>query len=316
MSDEWIKMQTDLSEDPIVISIASRLHIDEFGVVGRLHRIWSWADRHLTDGLALGITPEWIDQYVRLEGFSNALLETGWLAKIEKDSEKTSFLDSDGNLLDSFSDTFLDSSRFLLDSRFGGDLGGVVFPRFFRFLSGKTTKTNTKTKTTPTREREVEKDRERQIEKVEKPEIEKASSRIEKDETFSIFWKLYPRKDSKVPAQKAWEKINPSAELQQTILAALQKFKECDQWARENGKFVPFASTWLNQKRWEDETTPAMPISVPVAKPKFDDWFRSDAGISRKASELGIQARGGETYAGLRERCEAEMRRRAQGVAA
>ena len=314
MEGDWIKMRTDLSEDPLVIAMAARLHVDEFSVVGRLHRIWSWADRQLTDGLALGITTEWIDQFVRLEGFSNALLETGWLVKIEKDFEKGSFLDSQQNLLDSFSETFLDSSRFLLEKMDGGGLGGVVFPRFFRFLSGRGSKTNTKTKTTPTRASEIEKESRKPVEMHFEKEIEKDSSRIEKDESFSFFWKQYPRKDSKVPAQKAYEKLCTSAELQQAILDALQKFKVCDQWVRESGKFIPFASTWLNQRRWEDE--PPLPAAAVIAKPKFDDWYRSDAGISRKAAELGISARGGETYANLRERCEAKIRQLAQGAAA
>ncbi|MCW3596825.1 hypothetical protein, partial [Burkholderia cenocepacia] len=111
----------------------------------------------------------------------------------------------------------------------------VVFPRFFRFLGGKTTKTNTKTKTNPTptcaRESEIEKDRESRIEK----EIKNVPSRIEKtekDDAFSIFWKTYPRKDSKVPAQKAFAKLAPSAELLEQILDALDRFKRCDQWTR------------------------------------------------------------------------------------
>lgn len=51
-------------------------------------------------------------------------------------------------------------------------------------------------------------------------------------------------------------------------------------------------------------------------KPRFDDWFRSDAGITRKASELGIFPRSGESYANLRERCENELRKREQRIAA
>lgn len=312
MSGDWIKMSSDLSEDPLVIAMATRLHVDEFSIVGRLHRIWAWADHHLADGLALGITPEWIDKFVRLEGFSIALIDAGWLSRIDKDG----LLDSQQSLLDSFSETFLDSSRFLLDSRFGGDLGGVVFPRFFRFLSGRGSKTNTKTKTTPTRASEIEKDRESQIEKEIDKEIEKDSRKIEKDESFSIFWKAYPRKDSKVQAQKAFVKLAPSDELFALIMASLDRFKRCDQWTRDGGKFVPFASTWLNQRRWEDETTPEMREQPAVLRPKFDDWYRSDAGISRKASELGLQARGGESYSALRERCEAELRRRGNGAAA
>lgn len=276
MSGDWIKMSADLSEDPIVIAMATRLGIDEFSVVGRLHRIWSWADRHLSDGLALGITPEWIDQFVRLEGFSNALLDVGWLSRFENGG----LLDSSRNLLDSFSETFLDSSRSLLDSQDGGGWGGVVFPRFFRFLSGRTTKTNTKTKTTPTRAREIEKDRESAIEKasenVIEKEIEKDSRQIEKDEAFSIFWKAYPRKDSKVPAQKAFAKLAPSADLLGRIMESLERFKRCDQWTREGGKFVPFASTWLNQRRWEDETTPGIAPRAFASAPRSYHDERAD----------------------------------------
>ncbi|AQG98573.1 hypothetical protein A9R05_06795 [Burkholderia sp. KK1] len=59
-------------------------------------------------------------------------------------------------------------------------------------------------------------------------------------------------------------------------------------------------------------------LNPAPAKPQKqrDDWHRSDAGISRKASELGLVCPPGKDYAWLRERCEAELRRRAQGVAA
>jgi hypothetical protein len=51
---------------------------------------------------------------------------------------------------------------------------------------------------------------------------------------------------------------------------------------------------------------------------KRDDnaWKRSDKAIEAKASELGIYPRPGESHDALRERCESELRRRAQGVAA
>ena len=42
-------------------------------------------------------------------------------------------------------------------------------------------------------------------------------------------------------------------------------------------------------------------------KPR-DDWFRSNDGITRKASELGLRPREGESYASLRERCDAAIR--------
>ena len=56
-------------------------------------------------------------------------------------------------------------------------------------------------------------------------------------------------------------------------------------------------------------------LNPPKPKPK-DDWHRSPKGIERKASELGIYARPGESHDALRERCESEIRKRSQGVAA
>ena len=30
-------------------------------------------------------------------------------------------------------------------------------------------------------------------------------------------------------------------------------FKKSKEWKKENGKYIPHPTTWLNQKRWEDE---------------------------------------------------------------
>ncbi|MGF7131941.1 hypothetical protein P3T40_003424 [Paraburkholderia sp. EB58] len=57
------------------------------------------------------------------------------------------------------------------------------------------------------------------------------------------------------------------------------------------------------------------PKAAAPAKPR-DDWHRTNPGIERKASELGIVCPPGKSHDWLRERCEAELRRRAQGVTA
>jgi hypothetical protein len=54
----------------------------------------------------------------------------------------------------------------------------------------------------------------------------------------------------------------------------------------------------------------------PKPRPKADDWYRTNPGIERKASELGIVCPPGKDHGWLRERCESEIRKRAQGVAA
>lgn len=72
-------MRTDIATDPAVISIAARLSADEDAVVGKLHRIWSWADLHTIDGNASGVTEIWIDRYLSSPGFAREMVRVGWL---------------------------------------------------------------------------------------------------------------------------------------------------------------------------------------------------------------------------------------------
>jgi hypothetical protein len=68
----------DLAEDPAVIAMSERLGLDEFAVVGRLHRVWSWASAHTRDGRA-SVTEKFIDKVVTHDGFARAMQAVGWL---------------------------------------------------------------------------------------------------------------------------------------------------------------------------------------------------------------------------------------------
>lgn len=70
---------------------------------------------------------------------------------------------------------------------------------------------------------------------------------------FAAFWNLYPRKTGIGAAEKSWGKIAPGPELCAQILASVRVHLTCDQWQKEDGKFIPLASTWLNQRRWRDD---------------------------------------------------------------
>lgn len=70
---------------------------------------------------------------------------------------------------------------------------------------------------------------------------------------FDTFWSAYPNKANKFAAQKSFSKINPSSELLQTMLSSIEKFKQTSKWQKDNGEYIPNASTWLNNRRWEDE---------------------------------------------------------------
>ena len=80
MAGDWIKMRVDLGDDPSVIQMASQLDASEDEVVGKLHRLWSWADRHTTDGTAPAITASWVDRYVGCPGFADAMIKAAWIS--------------------------------------------------------------------------------------------------------------------------------------------------------------------------------------------------------------------------------------------
>jgi hypothetical protein len=82
-------------------------------------------------------------------------------------------------------------------------------------------------------------------------------------EGFTAFWTEYPRKVGKHAAVKAWAKIAPDAALSSRIVAAVVTQKSWPQWTKDEGQFIPHPTTWLNQRRWEDE-----PPSAPLAPSK------------------------------------------------
>jgi len=70
---------------------------------------------------------------------------------------------------------------------------------------------------------------------------------------FDSFWKFYPRKASKDAARKAWEKLRPDQHIMQMIADNVRERVEKGEWRKDNQSFILHASTYLNQKRWEDE---------------------------------------------------------------
>lgn len=75
---------------------------------------------------------------------------------------------------------------------------------------------------------------------------------------FDQFWAAYPRKVAKGDARKAWEKaVRQTPDLLAACLSTLAWQRECRQWTRDEGQFVPYPATWLNGERWSDENPEA-----------------------------------------------------------
>ena len=70
---------------------------------------------------------------------------------------------------------------------------------------------------------------------------------------FDSFWRFYPRKAGKEAARKAWLKLRPDQHIMQMIDDNVKERVEKGEWRKDNQSFILHASTYLNQKRWEDE---------------------------------------------------------------
>ena len=82
-------------------------------------------------------------------------------------------------------------------------------------------------------------------------EIKVKESKYMSEKDFDIFWELYPNKVNKSKAKKKF--LNIKKDKLDNILDSIKKYKLSDQWKKENGKFIPHPTTWLNGERWEDE---------------------------------------------------------------
>ena len=71
------------------------------------------------------------------------------------------------------------------------------------------------------------------------------------EERFEIFYKEYPRHLDKEKVKKWFLKNKPDEELFNLIMSKLNDYKKI--WENKDKQYIPYPSTWLNQKRWEDE---------------------------------------------------------------
>lgn len=73
------------------------------------------------------------------------------------------------------------------------------------------------------------------------------------EEQFDKFYSKYPKKVKKQDVKRWFMKNKPSSELFSSMMNSLEQFRGCKDWLKDDGQYIPYPSTWLNQKRWEDE---------------------------------------------------------------
>lgn len=91
-----------------------------------------------------------------------------------------------------------------------------------------------------------------------------------KPDRFEAFWKFYrtnARGEDRQAAIRAWDKLRPDDDLIAVIGRALQRQVRSEDWTNNIG--IPYASTYLNRRRWED--APARRAVEPSSMPVMEE---------------------------------------------
>jgi hypothetical protein len=111
---------------------------------------------------------------------------------------------------------------------------------------------------------------------------------------FIAFWYRYPRKQARAEAERAWWRLS-----QADRAAALERIPaQVAQWqlSGTQRRFIPHASTWLNQRRWEDEIED---LDSPLTDLGQCDWNRHgtrEPGRPRCEDRARVSAPNGNCY--------------------
>lgn len=96
------------------------------------------------------------------------------------------------------------------------------------------------------------------------------------DKSFRQFWSSYPRREAKINAQKAWEKIDPDMETVTRIINDVEARGRSEQWKKNGGQFIPLPATYLNGRRWEDETAGGRIVPQKPEGDHYRYWLFDD----------------------------------------
>lgn len=83
MAGEWIKVRTNLWNDPRVSQLCDTTGSAEAMIVGGLYWLWATADEHTETGLMPGLSVNAIDRKTGIKGFGVALVAIGWISEAD-----------------------------------------------------------------------------------------------------------------------------------------------------------------------------------------------------------------------------------------
>lgn len=277
----WIESHQSLRDHPKTKKLARLLGIPKVSAIGHLHCLWWWTLEYADDGdLSRFDDPEIADG-AEWEGDPAQFLQA---------MRSSGFLDGDSN----------DEGSDLAIHEWDDYAGRLVTKREQNAVRQREWRERNKQKeapndhvitTSPLRNGHVQGLPNTTVPNRTKPNTtvpeanadttqvraREPSGRKKPDLTgFAEFWAVYPRRVARAAAELAWPKLKPDERQ-----AALEAIREQIRWpcfadAPEDKQ--PHASTWLNNRRWEDEPPQLRAIgrASPSGKSHQDSWAEVD----------------------------------------
>ena len=102
---------------------------------------------------------------------------------------------------------------------------------------------------------EVELEVEKELEKESLTHMGSVPLMCVRDE-FDLFWEMYPLKLGKKQAWLSWKKEEPNLD---TVMTALSCWKRSRKWQADEGRYIPRADKFLEEKHYEQPPKDAVP---------------------------------------------------------
>lgn len=222
----WIKIETTTPDKPEIHAIARLLKIEPDLVLGKIVRLWAWADLNMMGGNSVMGDDALVDHVVHRKGFAKAMRKVGWLE---------------------------------------GDDGGLSFPRFERH-NGETAKARAESARRMAKSRagrnngcengatSLQQKQQLEKEKEYYPTDNKKSA-IDYAALIPGIVALYPRREKVEEACQAVAKAIRAGHSPETIADGTRAMAAAISQLPGGAlnKFVPSAGSFFANKRWADD---------------------------------------------------------------
>ncbi|PKF35527.1 helix-turn-helix domain-containing protein [Acinetobacter proteolyticus] len=126
--------------------------------------------------------------------------------------------------------------------------------------------------------------------------IKYMADRLNFDEAFDLFWKAYPNKKSgKTKAKEGLVKLLKKTDLFEVVMNSIEVHKKTRSWIEG---YVPHATTWLNQARYEAEFS-EKDFAIQHSQQQQNSANRIGDNSELDALLSGAKAAGAKTIAGV-----------------